>query len=427
MLNRPEEMRHLVAWLPITRWVTCVVLWAAVVTVLFFPHLDLSLRAIAPFGLTAAICRTLVVVLFQRGLDVPRVLLGLCWCAEAALLAVLLDITGGPFNPFIVMYVAYVWLATVTLGARWGLLVAVISLSGFGWLVHDHVQAELAEHHRLNDFPTHLFTMCMAGAGIAELVAHYVNRARAALSRQQQQLDAARERAMRSEHLASLTTRAAGAAHELSTPLATIAVAARELERNAGRLAGIDAPLESLRDDARLIRTEVDRCQVILDGMSGRAPDGSPAAAQPLTPDALTQLVFTRLTDAQRQRLQVEIAKDVAAPPVAGAAMVQAICSLLKNAFDASDSTSSVGLRFVQQGHMVRIEVRDRGIGMSPEIHRRVGEPFYTTKDPGHGIGLGLFLTRTFAERSGGTLRFEPNDGTTAILEIPAHATAASL
>jgi two-component system sensor histidine kinase RegB len=182
-----------------------------------------------------------------------------------------------------------------------------------------------------------------------------------------------------------------------------------------------------MRDDARLIRTEVDRCQVILDGMSGRAPDGSPAAAQPLTPDALTQLVFTRLTDAQRQRLQVEIAQDVAAPPVAGAAMVQAICSLLKNAFDASDSTSSVGLRFVQQGHMVRIEVRDRGIGMSPEIHRRVGEPFYTTKDPGHGIGLGLFLTRTFAERSGGTLRFETNDGTTAILEIPVHATAASL
>ena len=48
-------------------------------------------------------------------------------------------------------------------------------------------------------------------------------------------LDDARERALRSEHLASLTTLAAGAAHELSTPLATIAVAARELERNADR------------------------------------------------------------------------------------------------------------------------------------------------------------------------------------------------
>jgi two-component system sensor histidine kinase RegB len=49
-----------------------------------------------------------------------------------------------------------------------------------------------------------------------------------------------------------------------------------------------------------------------------------------------------------------------------------------------------------------------------------VGEPFFTTKEPGEGLGLGLFLVRTFAERSGGTLEFETGVGTTAILEIPA-------
>lgn len=425
MAERRQEMRHVVAWLPFVRWMTCIVLWMVVAAVFVFRHLDLPLRAVAPFGLAVAICRTVVLASSRRGSQAPAAVMGVCWCAEAALLAGLLDITGGPFNPFIVMYVTYVWLASATLGAPWGLAVSAVAVAGFGWLVFDHVQAEIAEHHRLNDFPTHLFTMWLAGSAIAELVAHYVSRARAVLDQRQQQLDDARERALRSEHLAALTTLAAGAAHELSTPLATIAIAARELERTADHLAASHPSLAALEDDARLIRTEVDRCQVILDGMSGRAPEGAASAAEPLTPAAIAQLVRNRLTDSQQQRLQIEIAADHATASVAGAAMVQAISSLLKNAFDASDATSSVRLRFARRGDMVRIEVQDRGAGMPPDVRRRVGEPFYTTKEPGQGTGLGLFLTRTFAERAGGTLQFETGNGTTAILEIPARAAEA--
>jgi two-component system sensor histidine kinase RegB len=59
---------------------------------------------------------------------------------------------------------------------------------------------------------------------------------------------------------------------------------------------------------------------------------------------------------------------------------------------------------------------------MSAEAARRAGEPFFTTKPSGEGLGLGLFLARTIAEQHGGTLRFESKDGTTAILELPAVA-----
>jgi two-component system sensor histidine kinase RegB len=64
---------------------------------------------------------------------------------------------------------------------------------------------------------------------------------------------------------------------------------------------------------------------------------------------------------------------------------------------------------------------------MAPEVRRRAGEPFYTTKQSGHGLGLGLFLTRAFAERSGGTLHFETEDGTTAVLEVPSAVAEGSL
>jgi two-component system, sensor histidine kinase RegB len=419
MSSRPDHVRHDVAWLAVVRWATCVVLWAAVLAAWLLPHLDLSLRAVAPLGLAAAICRTLVVALDRRGRQMPRVLRGLSLSADAALLTGLLDITGGPFNPFIVMFVTYVWLAEVTLSLPWATVVTVVSVAGFSWLVVDHLQAEI-EHHRLNDFPAHLFTMWFTGAAVAELVAHYVRRAREALALRQQQLDEARERALRSEHLASLTTLAAGAAHELSTPLATIAVAARELERNAAELAAAAPLVAQLKEDATLIRSEVDRCQVILDNMSGRAPGRAPAGDEPLPAAAIADLVRSRLSSEQRARLCVEIAAGVSTPAAAGAAMVQAISSLLKNAFDASPASSEVGLRFTQRDATVRIAVHDRGAGMSAEVLRRAGEPFYTTKETGRGMGLGLFLTRTFAERAGGTLQFDTSDGTTAILEIPA-------
>jgi two-component system sensor histidine kinase RegB len=425
MNNVSSNVRHVVAWLQPMRWITCIALWAVLGVVWLFPHLDLSLRDIRLLGLTAAVCRTLVVV-WSRRESSPRMLPGLALASDAVLLTGLLDITGGPFNPFIVMYAAYVWTAAVVVGPAWAVAVALVSLAGFGWLVVDHLQTGLIEHHRLNDFPTHLFAMWFAGAGVAELVAHYVAQARAASARQQAQVNEAHERAARSERLASLTTLAAGAAHELSTPLATIAVAARELDRNAARVVEPRAVGEALRDDARLIRAELDRCQTILDGMSGRAGTGLPTTLEPLAPAAIAGLLQERLSETRRQQLDVEIAPEASVPAAAGAEMIQAISSLLKNAFDASSNGDRVLLRFGARDGMARIEVRDRGAGMPLETRLRAGEPFFTTKEAGKGLGLGLFLVRTFAERSGGTLDFDASEGTTAILEIPALSDEAS-
>jgi len=105
------------------------------------------------------------------------------------------------------------------------------------------------------------------------------------------------------------------------------------------------------------------------------------------------------------------------------AGLSQTVLSLVTNALDATATSGTpiiVGVTATSE--TLRVSVADQGPGLSPEALRRAGEPFYTTKDPGRGLGLGLFLARVFAERLGGSLKLEFDGGTTAILELPAVA-----
>ena len=428
MSSASSEVRHDVAWLQPVRWTTCAVLWTVLGVLWLFPHLDLSLRGVARARIGCGnLSHRLSCWRFATPAAPPSARLGVALAADAALLTGLLDITGGPFNPFIVMYAVYIWVAAAAVSPAWAAVVSLASAVGFGWLVVDHLRPGLLEHHRLNDFPTHLFTMWFSGAGIAELVAHYVARARMVLWQRQAQLDEARERAARSERLASLTTLAAGAAHELSTPLATIAVATGELERNAARVTEPSAVGTALRDDASLIRSELDRCQSILDGMSGRVGGGLPTTLEPMTPSSIARLVQERLTDA---RVSDSRSTSNLRPPIRPQRAPRWCrrsprCSGMHSMRPEMPTAWCFGIG--SRGPMVRIEVQDRGAGLSPDARRRAGEPFYTTKEPGRGLGLGLFLVRSFAERSGGSLEFEGTEGITAVLEVPAVAGEAPL
>jgi two-component system sensor histidine kinase RegB len=158
--------------------------------------------------------------------------------------------------------------------------------------------------------------------------------------------------------------------------------------------------------------------------MSGRAGTDVQPFLSVVTPPELVRIAAARLTEPERRLLDISVDADAAQVP-SSAEAVQAVASLLKNAFDASEAASPVALRISRRASMLRVEVHDRGCGMSDEVMRRAGEPFFTTKEPGRGLGLGLFLARTFAERAGGGLWFERGAGTIAILEIPAESEGA--
>ncbi len=403
-------------WLIRLRVVTALLDLVIVITAMVLPHADFPLRHAVVVVALAGLANAAIAVGLARHRSIPPTAVVAALLLDVVLLTELLDLTGGPFNPFAVIFAAHVALAAVTAGRGASWLVAAAAVSAYGTLLYWHTIEGVEAHHRINDFPTHLFTMWVTASTVAELATYFAVQASNAV-------EAMRLRATRSERLVSLTTLAAGAAHELSTPLGTIAVAARELERAAA--AG--GPLPALVDDARLIRTEVDRCQHILDQMSGRA--GGSAADLPETVDLAAAVAEARghLAAERMARVMVEATGARALVHVSRAGLRQTLSSLLSNALDASTGPEPVRVtvRADAAARSVRLEVRDRGPGMPPDVLARAGEPFFTTKDAGRGLGLGLFLARVFAERSGGSLSIAADQGTAVVLELPLRADGA--
>ena len=177
-------------------------------------------------------------------------------------LTAMLYLTGGPMNPFSFMYLVLIALATVVLPpwATWGLV--GLSVAGIGGAVSVASAARAASPRRggggiASPMGIHLYGMWVASSVASGFIVHFLLRIRRELAQREAELEAARSLAARRDKLASLATLAAGAAHELATPLATIAVAAKELERQLSQGRGDAAAI----DDVQLIRAQVARCR----------------------------------------------------------------------------------------------------------------------------------------------------------------------
>jgi two-component system, sensor histidine kinase RegB len=371
------------------------------------------------------IAGNVVLGFFARRIHVTDTGVALVMLLDAVVLTVLLDLTGGASNPFSTLYLVNVALGAVLLPPRWAWALLATSLGAFASLFFHEALTSPAHHvvlamdHR-ELMHMHLRGMWLSCALAAFFILYFVRRVSGLLSQRERELGEARALVERRGKLASLATLAAGAAHELSTPLSTIAVVAKELQR-----ALADSTSSEVQHDLKLIRDQLARCRAILDRMSANA---GARAGEPLANLGVPDWVESALEGlAARSRVKVEVTPAAQAAAINGPprALADMLRGLLKNAVQASTGENQVLLRLEESKGRVCAVVRDSGRGMPAEVLARVGEPFFTTKVPGEGMGLGLFLTRTLAEQLGGdfTITSRPGDGTEARIELPAAQT----
>lgn len=339
-------------------------------------------------------------------------------CVDVLVLSWLLLKTGGVLNPASIFYLVLIVVAALVLGRTWTWIVTSLSIGGYAALFLSQtagLQSAQAMHPEIG---LHIRGMWLAFAITALIVAVLVTRLAIAVERRDVALGELRDRAARTSRAAGLATLAAGAAHELSTPLATMAVAARELERRTG-----NHPDEAIRDDARLIRAEIDRCREILDAMAGRAGESLGESPRPASIGEVMDDVRARLRPADRSRLNIETTDIHVVWPVH--VVARAVGNLTQNALHASTDAVSVVATAGADG-LVHLAVIDRGAGMDVEQLNRAGEPFFTTKPAGVGTGLGLFVARSSVEQLGGRLSLvsSPGKGTTATITLPSDVLA---
>jgi two-component system sensor histidine kinase RegB len=253
-----------------------------------------------------------------------------------------------------------------------------------------HVPLEPHASHAA-EYQRHVVGMWVTFVASTLVIAGVVARMAAELRRRQAQLARAREEALRRDQVVALGALAAGAAHELGTPLATVAVIARELERACD-------PKSELADEVRTLRAQADACKSIVSTMlaaagNARAEGGDVRAADDFVREVVEHWSLLRPS----AHCRLALPQHAGAPAIlAEQTLRQALYSVLSNAADASP-----GQVEVEAGWDARdlwIEVRDRGPGLPPEA----GTAFFTTKPDGRG--LGLFLARSAIERLGGKL-----------------------
>ncbi|MCX7084215.1 MAG: ATP-binding protein [Methylococcales bacterium] len=359
-------------------------------------------------------------------------------CIDVFAIAALLYLTGGASNPItwvfllpliitaIMLPQAYAWYMVILTTSMYTMLIAFnVPLPSIEPHIPDSTvmmsnmeSYQMIQHaHDMSDksyFSLHLFGMWFGFVFSAGLVAFFVVELARTLRVQERSLSQARENALRDERVVALGTLAASAAHDMGTPLGTIAILSYELEQEYP-----NHRYPELYDKMRIIQQQISRCKEALSVMSASAGEMRAESGGVIRLiDYIDDVIMQWRSHQPDTKLNYFIDSDVAveAKIIAELTLTHSLINILNNAAEASPSNLGVEFHASWDLDNITIKIRDFGPGFPQDIVDSAGKQPVVSKK--RGLGVGLFLTYSTINRLGGIIKLYNSESGGAVVEI---------
>lgn len=423
----PIRLRTLVR----LRWLAVIGQTGTVVLVSLFLRYELPLGACLGLIALSAWLNVFLALRWRSGQILSTRAAGLLLAYDVVQLAGLLYLTGGLQNPFAFLFLVPVTVSATSLTLRWTISLALMAFVFSSLLAAYHFPLPWRAGEPFSLPPIYVGGMWLAIACGTSFSAMYARRMAEEARMMSAALNATEMVLAREQRLSALDGLAAAAAHELGTPLATIALVAKELKRELPKA-------NPHAEDIDLLISQAARCREILSKLSNREQAEDTIFGQVKLSSLLEDLVAPLRGSDVSLTVQC-VAKDAtSAEPVLtrNPGLAYGLSNILENAIDFAESSVTVEAQWTDQ--RVTLRVVDDGPGFDGFIFDRLGDPFVTTR-PGYdinvdaseaggheGMGLGLFIAKTLLERTGATVsltnRASPDHGADIRLQWPRSA-----
>ncbi|MES1939723.1 periplasmic sensor signal transduction histidine kinase [Salinisphaera sp. T5B8] len=404
---------RLLTWLYWLRWaaIACVLLAVAAAPAL--ATISLDSRALIAVTAVVAGVNLLIGWSLRRTRPATEAELLAHLLFDVAALTAWLVCTGGSASAFVSLYLLPIAIAATTLPRRRAWLVAVLAASAYTVLLLRFFYAQPMAHH--GDFALHVLGMWASFVVSAALLVIFIGRMATAVRQRDRALADAREQMLRNEQITAIGALAAGAAHELGTPLSTMAVIVSELRDTQAADTSLQADLATLDQQLALCRHQIGQ----LLGVAEPAEDASRPVA---VTGALENIVARWRLMRPDMQAPLSISPDLDSARLADEpAFGQALTNLLNNAADASQANASdrVDIAAGRDADRLEVVIDDQGTGIADTDTARAGRLRFSSKHDGRG--LGLIVSHVSLERLGGeiSLRRRPEGGTRTRLLLP--------